>query len=147
MKVILLHDVEKLGKKGEVVEVKPGFARNRLFPEGLAERTTEEKLEKIKKKKEKENKKEKKELEDIQKLASKIDGLEVVLQVKMGEKEQLFESVNKAKIQSKLKEMGFGVKKSQIILKDPIKEIGEFLVKVNFDHNLESEIKIIVEPE
>ena len=69
---------------------------------------------------------------------------EIVLAVKRGEKEQLFEAVTAQKIVEKLKEQGFEIKKTQILLKEPIKEIGEFPVKIQLSHNLEAEIKIII---
>ncbi|MBI2054341.1 MAG: 50S ribosomal protein L9 [Candidatus Staskawiczbacteria bacterium] len=87
------------------------------------------------------------ELKKIQELASGIDGFEVTIQVKVGEEGQLFESINQQKISDKLKDSGFEVKKSQIDLPDPIKELGEFPVKINLEHNLEAEIKVIVAEE
>ncbi|MDP1538427.1 MAG: 50S ribosomal L9 C-terminal domain-containing protein, partial [bacterium] len=68
----------------------------------------------------------------------------VAIPVKVGESDQLFESINAQKISEKLKEMGFDLKKSQIELPEPIKEIGEFPVKIKLEHNLEVEIRIIV---
>ena len=62
----------------------------------------------------------------------------------VGEKDQLFASINAQKISEKLKELGFDVRKNQIDLDQPIKEIGEFPVKIKFEHNLEAEIKVIV---
>jgi len=86
-------------------------------------------------------------LKKSQELASKIDGLEVAISVKVGEEGQMFESVNSQKIGDVLKIMGYEVKKFQIQLKNPIKELGEFPVKINLDHNLEVEIKVIVNAE
>ena len=80
-------------------------------------------------------------------LASKLDGVEVIVPVKIGEEKQLFESINQQKIVDKLKELGFDIKKSQIILEEPIKELGEFPVKIGLEHNLESEIRVIVTEE
>jgi len=68
----------------------------------------------------------------------------VVIPVKIGEERQLFESITPQKISEKLKESGFEVKKNQIDLKESIKELGEFPVKVRFEHNLEAEIRVIV---
>ena len=62
----------------------------------------------------------------------------------MGDQDQLFESINSQKLSEKLKEQGFEVKKSQIELLEPIKELGEYPVKIKFEHNLEAEIKVIV---
>ncbi|MDD5145308.1 MAG: 50S ribosomal protein L9 [Candidatus Pacebacteria bacterium] len=144
MKVIFLKDVEKLGKKYEVKEIKNGYARNFLIPKGLAKPATTELLAWAQTQKEILEKESEEELKKIQDIASAIDGQEVVVPVKVGEEEQLFESVNPQKICEKLKEMGFEVKKSQIELKEPIKELGEYPVKIKFEHNLESEITVIV---
>jgi large subunit ribosomal protein L9 len=144
MKVILLKDIENLGKKYEVKEVKPGYAKNYLIPKGLAKPATKENLEWLKEQKEILEKKAEEELKKVQDLASSIDGLEVFIPVKVGEDGQLFESVTVQKIWERLSEMGFKIKKSQINLEKPIKEIGEFSIKILFEHNLEAEIKVIV---
>lgn len=147
MRVILLKDVDKLGKKHEVKEVKNGYARNFLILKGLARPATKEALIWLETQKEIEEKKAENDLKKIQELASIIDDQEVVFSVKVGEEEQLFESITAQKISEKLKEGGFDVKKSQIDLLEPIKELGEFPVKIKFEHNLESEIKVIVNKE
>jgi large subunit ribosomal protein L9 len=147
MKVVLLKDIEKLGKKYDIKEVKEGFARNFLFPKGLAKVATKKNLKEAETKKELEDKKAEEELQKVQKEAEGIEGLEVSIAVKVGESNQLFESVSPQKISETLKEMNFNVKKDQIIIQEPIKELGEFKVKINFKHNLEAEIKLIITPE
>jgi large subunit ribosomal protein L9 len=147
MKVILLQDVETLGKKYEVKDVKDGHARNFLLPQKLARAATKEALKWLKDQKEIIEKAAEEDLKKAQELASKLDGLELNILVKIGGEGQLFESINSQKISEKLKEMGFEVKKSQVILKEPIKELGEFLANINLDHNLEVEIKVIVAAE
>lgn len=147
MKVILLQDVENVGKKFDVKEVADGHARNFLFPQGLAKQATKEAQEWVRVQKELIAQSAEAELKTVQELASKLDDTEVPLQVKVGDEGQLFESVNAQKITDRLKELGFNVKKSQVKLEDPIKELGEFPVKVSFDHNLEAEIKLIITEE
>jgi len=144
MKVILLQDVDKIGKKHEIKEVKDGHARNFLIPKGLAKPATKEALAWLETQKEIAEKKSEEDLKKIQELASAIDGQEVTIQVKIGDQDQLFESINAQKISEKLSEAGFDVKKSQIVLPDPLKELGEFPVKIKFEHNLEAEIRVIV---
>jgi len=144
MRVILLQDVEKVGKKHELREVKPGFARNFLISKGLAKPATKEAIKWLNLQKEIEAKKAEDELKKIQTTASSVDGQEVVIQVKAGDENQLFESITAQKISEKLKEIGFDIKKNQIDLPQPIKELGEFPVKIKLEHNLESEIKIII---
>lgn len=144
MRVILLKDVENLGKKYEVKKVKAGYARNFLIPKGLAKLATPENLKWAKEQREKEIQKAEQELKKIQELASSIDGLELTFSVKVGKKDQLFESITRQKISEKLKEQGFQIKKTQIALEKPIKELGEFPIKIHFDHNLEAEIRVII---
>ena len=147
MKVILLQDIDKVGKKYDVKNVSDGHARNFLIPKGLVKPATEETLKWLGAQKEILRKKAEQDLKTVQERASNIDGLEVVIPVKIGEDGQLYESVTNQKISEKLKELGFNVKKSQINLEEPIKETGEFPVKVRFEHNLETEIKVIVTEE
>lgn len=147
MRVILLQDIENLGKKYEVKEVKDGYARNFLIPKGLVKQATEKAMGWLEKEKEIEAKKSEEELKKIQEFASRIDGVEVAISVKVGEASQLFESITAQKISEKLKETGYEIKKTQIDLAEPIKELGEFPVKIKLEHNLEAEIKVIITEE
>jgi len=147
MRVILLKDVENIGKKHEIKEVKDGFARNFLIPKGLVKLVTKKTLTWLEVQKETETRKAEEELKKIQGIASTIDGQEIIIPVKLGEEDQLFESITVQKLSEKLKELGFEIKKTQINLEKPIKELGEFLIKINFEHNLEAEIKVIVSEE
>ena len=144
MQVILLQDIDKIGKKYEIKNVKDGYARNFLIPNGLVKLADQKTMKWLKIQKEIEEKKAEKKLKKIQELTTAIDGQEIIISVKVGEEEQLFESITAQKISEKLKELGFEVKKSQIELKQPIKEIGEFSVKIKFEDNLEAEIKVII---
>ncbi len=147
MKVILLEDIENVGKKYDVKEVKDGYARNFLMPKNLIKKATKENLLWLKKQKEVMEKEVEEDLKKSQEMASHLDGLEVPMAVKVGDSGQLFESISAVKIVEKLKEMGFVVKKSQITLGEPIKATGEFPVKINLDHNLEAEVKVIITEE
>jgi large subunit ribosomal protein L9 len=147
MKVILLQDVEGLGKKYEVKEVKDGYARNLLLPEKLAKAATKQALKWLSDQREVIEKEAEEDLKKEQLLASELDGSEMGIVVKVGEGGQLFESVNSQKIVEKLKEMGFEIKKSQVKLENPIKELGEFPINISLSHNLEAEIKVIISPE
>jgi len=97
--------------------------------------------------KEIESKKAEEALKNFQDIASAIDGREIIIPVKVGDQGQLFESISPQLISEKLKEAGFDVKKSQIVLEETIKELGEFPVKIKFEHNLEAEIKAIITAE
>ncbi len=144
MKVILLKDVEKLGKRLELKNVQSGYARNYLIPQNLACPATKESLKWLEVQKEIAQKRQETELKDLQIVVKKIEGKEINFSVKVGEKGQLFESITTQKIKDALEEEGFNLTKDQIRLKEPIKELGEFTIEVGFDHNLESFIKVIV---
>ena len=109
MQVILLQDVEKIGKKFEVKEVKDGYSRNFLKPKGLAKPATKEALIWLETQKEIKEKKAEDDLKKSQEVASSIDGREIIIQVKTGEEGQLFESITSQKIAEKLKEEGFDI--------------------------------------
>jgi len=144
MKVILLQDVAGLGRKYDVKEVPDGYGRNFLIPKGLAKQATKESLLWLEEQKKLKEFKAEQELKTIQDTATKLDGREIEFIVKTGTKGELFESINQIKISKKLKELGFEVKKDQIVLKEAIKEIGEFPIKITLDQGLEIEIRIIV---
>ncbi len=147
MKVILLKDVENVGKKYDIKEVKNGYGRNFLVQKGLAKPATKETIAWVEIQKSIEEKKSEEDLKKIQEKATSMDGQEVMVPVKVGDENQLFESINSQKIAEKLKELGFKVKKSQIMLETPIKELGEYPVKIKFEHNLEAEITVIITAE
>ncbi|MFH2013887.1 MAG: 50S ribosomal protein L9 [Patescibacteria group bacterium] len=147
MKVILLKDIEELGKKGEIKNVADGYARNFLFAQNLAKPATDELIKQKELEKEQELVEAEQELKEIQELASKVDGLELETKEKADESGNLYGSINELKISELLKERGFKIKKTQIKILDPIKQIGEYQIKINLDHGLEAEIKIIVSEE
>ena len=147
MRVILLQNVENIGKQFEVKEVAAGYARNYLFPSNFAKPATPEALAWLQVQKDILEKKAEEHLKGVQATATGLDDLEVVLLMKVGEEGQLFESVNSQKVAEKLKELGYEVKKNQVQLAEPLKELGEFPVKITFDHNLEATIRLIITEE
>ncbi len=147
MKVILLQDLENVGKKYEVKNVADGYAKNFLFPKKMAQMATKNALAWAETQREIHAKAIEKDLQEIQAKASALDGQEITMNVKVGDQNQLFESVTAQKIIERLKEAGFDIEKKQINLKDPIKELGDYQIKVEFPHNLEAEIKLTVAAE
>lgn len=147
MKVILLQDIDKLGKKFETKTVADGYAKNHLLPKKLAQMATKNAQTWANTQLEIASKATEAELAKFQQLASAVDGQEISMEVKAGGKDQLFESVGAQKIADKLKEQGFDVAKNQVVIKEPIKQLGEFKLKISFPHNLEAEIKLIVSKE
>jgi large subunit ribosomal protein L9 len=147
MKIILLQDIDKVGKKFEVKEVADGFAKNHLFPKKLAQIATKNVLIWAETQREIAAKATEKELEVIQAKAATMDGHEISLSVKVGDQNQLFESITAQKIAETMKENNFEIDKKQVVLKEPIKELGEYPIKISFPHNLEAEIKLIITAE
>ena len=144
MRVILIKDIENLGKKDDVKEVANGYARNFLLPNKLVKQATKKALEFLKREKNILVKKAEGELKTIQEVISKIDGQELEILVKIKKANEIYGSITPFKISQALKNKGFDIKKSQISFKEPIKKLGEYLVIINFDHGLEADIKIIV---
>ena len=147
MKVILLQDVENIGKKFDVKEIADGYARNFLIPKKLVQPATKQALEWAEMQKSIQSQKAEEELKSTQEAASQLDDFEVSISVKVGEEGQLFESIGAQKIADTIKAMGFAIKKEQIQLEEPLKETGEFPVKVSLEHNLEAEIRVIITEE
>ncbi|PIP22882.1 MAG: 50S ribosomal protein L9 [Candidatus Nealsonbacteria bacterium CG_4_8_14_3_um_filter_39_7] len=147
MKVILLQDIENLGKKLDVKEVKDGYARNFLIPKNLVKLATKQSLIWLETQKEIMAKVAEGELEETQKKVSAIDGQEITIMTKVGKKEELFESISSQKIAEELKKIGIEIEKKQVDLETPIKKLGAYQVKIKFEHNLEAEIKVIISAE
>ncbi|HDY72558.1 MAG TPA: 50S ribosomal protein L9 [bacterium] len=145
MRIILLKDIENLGKKNEIKEIKDGYARNFLIPKGLAKIATKKAMEQLESEKELEVQKAEEELQKTQAFVESIDGREFIITIKVGDEGQLFESITPQKIHEILKQSGFDIQKTQIEISQPIKELGEFPVKIKFEHNLEAQISIMVE--
>ena len=147
MKVLLLQDIENVGKKFEIKEVKNGYARNLLIPQNLVKLANRENLTWLKAQQEVIEKISEEDLKKAQEMASKLDDIDVLMMVKAHDGKKLFESITASKITDKLKEMGFEVKKSHVILVKPIKELGEYPVTLKLDHNLEAVINVVITEE
>ncbi len=143
MKVILLQDIENLGREGDVKEVADGFARNFLLPKKMAEPASDAAVANAKRKEESQTAKAKKELEDNQKLAEQLEGRELFIKVKE-ESGILFGSVNEKTVSKAFKEEGLDIKPEKIKLAEPIKEMGEYEAQIDLDHGLEANIRIIL---
>jgi large subunit ribosomal protein L9 len=144
MKIILNEDIEHLGRLGDLVEVKPGYARNYLFPRGLALKPTNHNLEMMKYKKIKTQKK--LELEKLSALEQKqkLEELTLTIAKKAGESDTLFGSVTTIEIQEKLEELGTHIDRKKIHLDEPIKKLGSHVCKVKLIEDVEAEVKIEV---
>lgn len=148
MKVILLKDVSKVGKKNEVKEVSDGYARNYLLANNLAKPATESAMKQWEQEKENLAHQAEEELKVEEEMVSQLDGQEIEIRAKADESGKLYGSITAIKIAKILKDKGFKVEKNQIKLMEPIKEVGEYdEVLVELSHGLEAKIKIIISEE
>jgi len=146
MKVILLKNVPALGEKSEIKEVASGYARNFLFPKGLAKEATPEAIKEVQAQKEKEARLAEMDLAEAEKLAQNLEGQVVEVSAKANEQGTLFATISTVKIITALKAKGFEIKKEQIEA-GHIKEIGEHEIKVDLSHGLEARITLIINSE
>ncbi len=144
MKVILTDNLENLGKVGQIVEVKDGYARNYLFPKKLALPATEDNLRNLKKKIEEIEKKIQVEKLNIEEIDKKLRELYITIPKKCGEKDIIFGSVTASDISEALSKLGFEIEKKKIMLKEPIKRLGVYNVPVKIHPLVISELKVEV---
>jgi large subunit ribosomal protein L9 len=147
MQIILQEDVEKLGTRGEVVEVAPGYARNFLLPRKLGIEASPANLKRLEKIRVTLSKRTATEKEAAHQQAALLNQVTVTLKRKAGENDQLFGSVTSADLADALHAQGFEVDKRRIQLDEPIKVLGERTVTVKLVHGVTAEFKAIVEKE
>lgn len=144
MDVILRSDVDNLGKAGEVVTVKPGYARNFLLPKGLAYEATEGNKRRLEAEKGQRAKKQAAETGAAREVAAKLEAVSLTFTMKAGEGEKLFGSVTAADVAERLKAEGFAVDKKSVELAEPIKALGVYKVPVRLHHEVKPEVRVWV---
>ena len=147
MQIILQEDVDKLGHRGDVVTVKPGYARNFLLPKKLAVEATPGNMKALERIRGALAKKTATELEAAKKQAELLHAVSLKFTRKTGENDQMFGSVTTGDIADGLKAQNFSVDKRQVQLADPIKTLGEFPVTIKVFRDVTAEIKVHVEKE
>ncbi len=147
MKVILVKDVEGWGTLGDIIEVKPGFARNYLIPKGLAFPATENYIRHVQEIIRQKNRKLEKEKEKALELAQKLDGLEIEIKRPVGPTGKMYGSVSSADIVEALKEKGIEVDKKKIMLRNPIRDLGAHNITIRLHPEVSAKIKVHVIPE
>ncbi len=146
MKVILLQDVKKMGKKGDVIEASDGYARNYLFPRKLAEEATPNALHVVNAKKENERKKKLAELEAAQKLAAELKGKEVTINAKAGDNGRLFGAITNKDVAEVINsQFNLSIDKKKIIV-NTIKVAGTYEVEVKLYPEVSTKMKVIIVP-
>ena len=130
MKVILTKDVKAQGKKGDIIDVSDGYARNYLFPNGLAQPATATAVNSIKIAKEAADRRRQIEHDEAVELCKRLAGTTVSVKIKTGANGKLFGSLNSAAISEALKAMGIELDKKKIVISEPIKALGRYSVTV-----------------
>lgn len=145
MKVILIEDVKSLGKKGDMVNVSDGYARNMLFPKNLGVEATPKNINDLKLQKAHEDKMAKEQLEAAQAFAKEIESKEVIVSVKVGEGGRVFGSVSSKEIAEAVKEqLGYDIDKKKMQLSSPVKAVGTTLVPIKLHPKVTAQLKVIV---
>jgi large subunit ribosomal protein L9 len=147
MQVILKEDMKNLGKAGDIVTVKDGYARNYLLPRGIAIDATAKNMRALEHARRVVTERAKKLANDAQSLAQKLSQLTVSIKAKAGEEDRLFGSVTAIDISEALKEKGLDIDKRKIILDEPIKRLGSHVVSIKLHPEVIAQLKVEVERE
>ncbi|KPK26346.1 MAG: 50S ribosomal protein L9 [Desulfobacterales bacterium SG8_35_2] len=146
MELILKKTVESLGEEGDIVKVKPGYARNYLIPKKIAVVANKANLNLLEQEKAIIEAKREKQRQEAEALSKTISGTIITIKHRVGEEDKLFGSVTAADISEKLAEKNIQVDKKNVLLAEPIKTLGEIIVPIKVGYQMTSEIKIQVVP-
>ncbi|PKL82479.1 MAG: 50S ribosomal protein L9 [Ignavibacteriae bacterium HGW-Ignavibacteriae-3] len=141
MKVILRRNFDQLGKVGDIVAVKDGYARNYLIPRQIAYQATKGNILALEEEKKQIVKKEAKELELAQNLANEIEKVSITIPVKVGEEDKIFGTVTSQMIADSMKEKGFDIDKRKIEITEPIKALGIYTVSIKLHPSVSANVK------
>ena len=144
MKVILLKDSKKLGKEGDTVEVKDGYARNCLIPQGLAFVATEGSFKRLQEMKRIKAKIEAKKKQDFSKIKEEIEKISLTVTAEAKDDEELYGAINEAQILKLLQPEGIELEKDSLVLDEPIKKLGVYNLKVNVYSGVEATLRVWV---
>ncbi len=145
MKVLLLRDVEHLGKAGEIKDVSGGFGRNHLLPKGFAVLATKSHIKQAEERLAAQRRRAEAARREAEALAAKLSALTLTFTAKVGEQDRLYGSVTNADIAAKLREeVGIEIDRRKIMLEDPIKRTGEYEVPVELASGITATLKVVV---
>jgi large subunit ribosomal protein L9 len=147
MEVILREDIEKLGSRGQVVKVAPGYARNFLLPKRLAVAATESNKKIVEQERQAHLRKEAKLVGEAQDLAKIMLGVAITIKQKAGEADQLFGSVTSKDIADALAAKNYQIDRRKIQLDEPIKQLGEYTVPIRLHKDVVVDISVLVAKE
>lgn len=144
--VILRQEMEHLGEEGEIVSVKPGYARNYLLPRGLAYRATQSNVRRLEEERERAEQRARRDFLEARRRASQLEGMSLTFEMRAGEESKLFGSVTSADIADRLNEqdLDFEVDRRKIELEEPIKSLGVFSVPIDLGSDVTAEVKVWV---
>lgn len=144
MKIILKKDIEKLGKAGEIVETKRGYARNYLIPNGSAVEATTANMKIYEQERHAIEQKRQQDIEEAQAFATKLNGVSITATVQVGEEDKVFGAVTSQNLADLLMEKGIELDRKKIVLDEPLKALGVFEVPVKLHAQVEAQIKVWV---
>jgi large subunit ribosomal protein L9 len=144
MQLVLAEDVQNLGKQGELVEVKAGYGRNYLLPNGLATIPTEHNLKLLERYKKRVQQAREARIADLKVLAEQIQRVTVTIEANANEEGHLYGSVGAPEISKALKAQNLSVETEAIRLEGPIRECALFAVKISLGYEIETEVKVLV---
>ena len=144
VKLILVESIHRLGEAGDLVSVKPGFARNFLLPQGKALLATESRVKEFEHKRRIAEEKAAKEMKDLQAVKKQLEALRIEVGARAGDSGKLFGSVTAAQIADKVEAAGLKIDRRRIDLRDPIKEVGEHKVSVKLLRELVAQLTVVV---
>src|SRR5262245_59275652 len=147
MEVILREDVPSLGTVGDVVKVKPGFARNYLLPRGLAVVADRRNVHVLEHQKRLAADKRERDRKQAQTVAQQFSSLRLSIKARAGEEGKLFGSVTNIDVEKALADLGFTVERRRIRLEEPIKSIGEHVVPIHLGVGVDTQVTVVVEKE
>ncbi len=146
MKLILKESVENLGQPGDVVTVKPGYARNFLLPQGLAYEASAGNLRRIEEEKRQAEERSRRDMLEARRCASQIDEVSLTFEALASEEGRLFGSISAQDVVERLNalDLDFQVERRQVILEEPLKEVGVYQVPVRLHSQVEVEVEVRV---
>ena len=144
MEIILLDKIDNLGNVGDVVMVKPGYARNYLFPKGLAVRSSKRNIAYVEEKRKNIELKIAKEEQASQAIFDSLKNVEILMEVEVGENDKLFGSVTTMDLQKALNDQNIEIEKQDILLDNPIKSLGVYDIPIKVTPSLKQNIKVNV---
>ena len=144
MEVILLEDVSKLGEMGEIVEVAPGYGRNYLIPEGLAEQATASNKAEIKHQLGMIEARKEREREEAQEVLDDIDGISISVPARVADEDKLYGSVGQRDVAETLQQQGHEIDRKQVVMEQPVSELGIYEIPIKLASGIYANIRLWV---